>query len=98
MNPSKSSTANRREFLRTSTVAAAGSAVIGGLSFAQNAHAAGSDTLKIGLVGCGDRGTGAAVNALKADKNIEITAMGDMFGDRIERSLKSLKHDLESEP
>jgi myo-inositol 2-dehydrogenase / D-chiro-inositol 1-dehydrogenase len=98
MNPSKSSAANRREFLRTSTVVAAGSAVLGGLSFAQNAHAAGGDTLKVGLVGCGDRGTGAAVNALRADQNVEITAMGDMFPDRIESSLKSLKRDMESQP
>jgi predicted dehydrogenase len=86
---------NRREFLRSSTAAAVGSAVVGGLSFARNAHAAGGDTLKVGLVGCGGRGTGAALNALKADANVQLTAMGDMFTDRIERSLKALKNDLE---
>ncbi len=52
---------SRREFLKTSTVAAG--ALVSGLSIASSAHAAGSDdTLRIGLVGCGGRGSGAAEN------------------------------------
>lgn len=86
--------ANRREFLRASSVAAATAAVTSGLGYVQNAHAAGSDVLKVGLIGCGGRGTGAALNALNADANVQLTAMGDMFTDRIERSLKALKNDL----
>ena len=53
-------------------------------------HAAGSDTLKLGLIGCGGRGTGAAAQALQADKHIELVAMGDMFTDRLEKSLNTL--------
>src|SRR5690606_29020693 len=48
------------------------------------------DTIRVGLVGCGGRGTGAAVNALLADPHAKLVAMHDAFGDQIERSLASL--------
>jgi predicted dehydrogenase len=54
------------------------------------AHAAGSDVLRVGLIGCGNRGTGAAVHALKADPQTRLVAMGDAFADRLEDSLKAL--------
>ena len=47
-------------------------------------------TLRIGLIGCGGRGTGAAIQALRADRNVKLVAMGDVFGDRIESSYKNL--------
>ena len=53
-------------------------------------HAAGNDTLKVGLIGCGGRGTGAANNALNADPNLKIIALGDMFPDKLETSLLGL--------
>ena len=81
---------SRRDFLKTST-AAMGGALVGGLSLARGAHAAGSDLLKIGLIGCGGRGTGAAANALNADKNAKLYAMGDAFDDRLKGSLGGLK-------
>ena len=83
--PSKFPSASRRDFLKTSTVATLG------LGMLSNAHAAGSDTIKVGLIGCGGRGTGAATQALNADKNVKLTAMGDAFDDRIEQSLTALK-------
>ena len=46
--------------------------------------------LRIGLVGCGGRGTGAAVNALRADPNVKLVALGDTFADHLESSLNSL--------
>jgi predicted dehydrogenase len=55
-----------------------------------NAHAAGSDVLRVGLVGCGDRGTGAATQALAADSNVRLVALADAFGDRIEQCLDVL--------
>jgi predicted dehydrogenase len=55
------------------------------------AHAAGSDRLKVGLVGCGGRGTGAAEQALTADKNVTLVALGDAFEDRLAESLSTLK-------
>ncbi|OAI47608.1 oxidoreductase [Planctomycetaceae bacterium SCGC AG-212-F19] len=78
---------SRREFLQSSAALAAASLA------APAVHAAGSDILKVGLIGCGGRGTGAASQALNADKNVKLTAMGDAFGDRLESSLERLKKD-----
>ncbi len=73
--------ASRREFLAaTAAVAAA----------CPSLFAAGTDLIKVGLIGCGDRGTGAAVNALQADKNVKLVAMADAFEDRLESSLGNL--------
>lgn len=76
---------SRRQFI------AGSSAVLGSLALARSAHAAGSDVLKIGLIGCGGRGSGAASQALKADPNVKLVAMGDAFEDRLQHSLKSLQ-------
>jgi predicted dehydrogenase len=81
----------RREFLKTSSAAAVGAAVLGNLAVPRAAHADGGDTLKIGLIGCGGRGTGAAVNAMKADANCKLVAMADAFADRLELSKNNLK-------
>ena len=81
---------NRREFLKLSAVAAAGAAA-GSLTLARSAHAAGSDVLRIGLIGCGGRGGGAAADALGADANTRLVAMADAFGDRLQSTLGGLK-------
>ena len=91
--PAKNSPSSRRDFLKTAAVAAAGTAA--GLTVARSAHAGGSDVLKIGLIGCGGRGTGAAGNALTADPNTRLVAMADAFGDRLEKSLEGLKANKE---
>lgn len=54
-------------------------------------HARGGDTIKVGLVGCGPRGTGAAVNALHADTEARLTAMADLFPDMLEASLRNIR-------
>lgn len=81
---------SRRDFLKTSSLVS-GAAMAGSLALGRSVHAAGSDMLRIGLIGCGGRGTGAAGNALDADSNSKLVAMGDAFGDRLESSLSSLK-------
>lgn len=58
---------------------------------APRAFAANSETLKVGLVGCGGRGTGAASQALHGDKNVVLHAMGDIFQDRLKNSLEQIK-------
>jgi predicted dehydrogenase len=78
---------SRREFLTTAAVAGTLAAL------PQQVHAAGSDVLRVGLVGCGGRGTGAATQALNADANVKLVAMADAFGDRLEQSLGSLRQD-----
>jgi predicted dehydrogenase len=78
--------ADRRRFLKTSTAALAGSVLL-----ARGVHAGGEERLRIGLVGCGGRGTGAAADALRADPHTVLTAMGDTFSDRLESSLNNLQ-------
>ena len=81
---------SRRDFLKTSAIiggALAAPAILTSKSFA----AGNSDTLKIGLIGCGGRGTGAAGNALQADKNVVLTAMGDVFENKLAASLHELE-------
>ncbi len=58
--------ANRRDFLKGTTVAAAGIALAGGLDLSRAAYAAGSDELKIALIGCGGRGGGAVSDCLSS--------------------------------
>ena len=90
LRPTSAST--RRDFLGGAAATFVGAAVAG----LPAVHAGGSDTLKVGLVGCGGRGTGAARNALLADANVKLVALGDAFADRLEGSLRQLKSDPES--
>jgi predicted dehydrogenase len=78
---SSDSGASRRDFLKT-TAAAAGVLATQGLM--ASAHAAGSDRIKVGLIGCGGRGSGAADNVLHSAKGVSIVAIGDAFKDRAE--------------
>jgi predicted dehydrogenase len=83
--PASPAGATRRDFL------AAGAAAASLAALAPAVHAAGSDVLKVGLIGCGGRGTGAAEQALNADPNARLTAMGDMFADHLQAKLKLLR-------
>ncbi|MBI3839160.1 MAG: Gfo/Idh/MocA family oxidoreductase [Planctomycetia bacterium] len=82
---------SRREFLKNSTAAVVGGAMGANLLLSRSAHAAGGDAMKIGLIGCGGRGTGAVGNAFAADSNIKLTALADAFDDRLQGSLNQLK-------
>jgi myo-inositol 2-dehydrogenase/D-chiro-inositol 1-dehydrogenase len=81
-----SSPVSRRKFLATSAAATAAVPLL-----APAVHAAGNDTLKVALVGCGGRGTGAAINALGADKNVKLVAVADVFEDRAKAGLVVVK-------
>jgi predicted dehydrogenase len=80
---------SRREFLKTSSVAALGSAFASPLVFSSKASAAGR-TLKIGLIGCGGRGTGAAAQALSTGEDVVLTAMADAFPEHVRGSRQNL--------
>ena len=67
---------SRRDFLKNSTAAAAGLALAGGLNIARTAHAAGGDELKIALIGCGGRGTGAANDCLEGVRKRQADRRG----------------------
>lgn len=92
-----SSNVNRREFLRT------GAAVTGGLlaSRIPGVHAAArpadSDVIRIGLIGCGGRGTGAAFQALSTDQDVRLVAMADAFRDKLNESYDNLTRPPEEE-
>jgi len=80
----------RRDFVKTSAAIAAGSMAAAHLAVARSAHAAGSDAVNIGLIGCGGRGTGAAMNAMEASPRVHIIALADVFQDRLDSSRKGL--------
>src|SRR5580693_9209658 len=78
MRSTASTTGSRRKFLKSSAGVIAGTVTVPLIAPAF-VHAAGSDVLRVGLVGCGGRGTGAASQALRADQNVRLTAMADAF-------------------
>jgi predicted dehydrogenase len=82
----------RREFIRT-TAAAGVAAAAANFAMTGGVYAQGSDQIKVGLIGCGGRGSGAALNALNGDPSAKIHAMGDMFADKLEGSLQRLKNE-----
>jgi len=86
----RSSQTSRREFLKRSATAA-GVTLAGGLSIARTAHAAGGDTIKIALIGCGGRGNGAAEDCLSVKDQIKLIAVADAFEDRARGAAKRLK-------
>lgn len=77
---------SRRSFLGTTSLAVGAAALA-----APAVHAAGDDRLKVGLVGCGGRGAGAASQALSTKGPVVLSAMGDVFPDRLEQCLRSLQ-------
>ena len=82
----------RRHFLRNSTSAAVGGVIAtSAISRAVDAKVAALPVIKVGLIGCGGRGTGAALQALKADPGVRLTALADVFADRLDSSLATLK-------
>ncbi len=80
---------DRRDFLKTTSTVAAGLGLSVGLN--SGVFAAGDDTLKLGLVGCGGRGTGAANQALNADPKTKLVAVADVFRQAIDYSIENLK-------
>jgi myo-inositol 2-dehydrogenase/D-chiro-inositol 1-dehydrogenase len=84
---------NRRDFLKTSTLAAAGVAATQ-FTLQSAVYASGDDTVKVGLVGCGGRGTGAAGQALSTEGNVKLVGVADAFEDSARNVVKNLKNSL----
>ena len=83
----RTNTVSRREFIRAS--AAVSMAAL--LSGKERLFAAGSDKLRVGLIGCGGQGTHDAISCLNSSPDVELVAMGDLFKDRLDKSLNELK-------
>jgi len=80
---------SRRDFLKAS----AASAVLigsGALAAGKGSWAAGTDTIRVGVIGCGGRGTGAAVDCVKGSEGMKIVALGDLFKDRVDGAFSAL--------
>jgi myo-inositol 2-dehydrogenase / D-chiro-inositol 1-dehydrogenase len=78
-------TVTRRTFIQTTAAATAAFALRGGV------HAAGSDVVRVGLIGCGGRGTGAANDCLRGSDGVELVALGDLVPDRLARCRSQLE-------
>ena len=97
MSPISNSLSSRREFLKKSALVGSvltAPAILPGRLFGAENNA----PLKVGLVGCGGRGTGAANQALNADKNVSLVAMADAFDDQLQKSLKGLQAQFANQP
>ena len=90
MTEPNGSSASRREFLKASTAAAVAGGVAAQLGVVPSVHAAGGDTLRVGVVGCGGRGRGAADNCVSSAENVKIVALADAFPDRLDDAKKIL--------
>ena len=79
---------SRRDFIKTSAVSLAALGATG------RAFAAGSDTVRVGIIGCGGQGTRDLGSCVKSSPGVEIVAMADLFEDRLKESLATLKKDV----
>ncbi len=91
MGDNTQNSTTRRDFLAT-TAAAGTAALAANLSMVSNVHAGGNDVIRVGLIGCGGRGSGAVVQNLKADPNVRLVAMGDAFQDRLTGCLNRVRN------
>ncbi|GAB5551175.1 MAG: Gfo/Idh/MocA family oxidoreductase [Saprospiraceae bacterium] len=84
----KKTNMNRRSFVKASSLAVGG--VMMSSTLAAKAHIDGDDAIKIGLIGCGGRGTGAIVQALSSGQNVKLVAMADAFRDRLDKCYQQI--------
>ncbi|MCL5279150.1 MAG: Gfo/Idh/MocA family oxidoreductase, partial [Planctomycetes bacterium] len=84
----KDNEVSRRGFLKVSAASLAAAGVAGRL------YAGGSDTIRVGIIGCGGQGTRDLVSCVKSSPGVQIVAMGDLFEDRLQESLAKLKKDV----
>ena len=80
----------RRDFIKTSATAG----VVAMASNTANLFAAGSDTVRVGIIGCGGQGTRDLISCVKSSPGVVIAAMGDLFEDRLKQSLEKLNTDV----
>ena len=83
---------SRRNLLKTTATISAAAAI--GAIGTNFAFAQGSDKIRVGLIGCGGRGTGAAGDCCLPNQNVELVAMGDLFKDHLDDSRNKLRDSL----
>ena len=82
---------DRRDFVKAGAAAALGGGMPLAVPSPLRARTLGADPIRVGLVGCGGRGTGAAFQALSTEQDVRLVAMADAFPDRVEQSLRNLR-------
>ena len=92
----KQTNSGRRDFIKKGSTAMAAGTVLGSFPGSLGAYVHGSDQIKVGLIGCGNRGAGAAVQALSANKLVKLVAMGDVFRDRLDSSYQAISENVDS--
>ena len=93
-----SSVQSRRDFVKTSSALVVGGATLAsGLNIARAAHAAADDEIKIAVIGCGGRGTGATTQALLTEGKVKLWAMADAFDGRLQSCLSIVKNKIAEE-
>ena len=85
------SPSTRRSFLKRGAAALTAAPLAAGLVAARSVHAAGSDQIKVALIGCGGRGTGAAANCLSVPGDVKLVAVADAFEERALAAVERLK-------
>ena len=78
------SSVSRRDFIKASAVSVAA------MGMTSRMYAAGSDTIRVGLIGCGGQGTRDLISCVKSTPGVEIVALGDLFEDRLKESIDKL--------
>ncbi len=86
---------SRRDFVKTTSLLTGGLLTVPLFGRSQGFQSGVADTIKVALIGCGGRGTGAAVQALSTKQNVQLVAMADAFQDRLDDSVKSIGEALE---
>jgi predicted dehydrogenase len=87
---------SRRDFVKSASLVAGG-LMASPLLTRANFFSGANDTIKVALVGCGGRGTGAAMQALKSKQNVQLVAMADAFRDNLDNCYKNLMNEASSE-
>lgn len=95
---SEFNSASRRNFLKTTAATALTASVLANGARLHGAYAGGDDVIKIGLIGCGGRGTDACKQALSTDGRVQLVAMADAFEDRMKNSYNDIKGSFEMRP
>ena len=95
MHSTEPNPTSRREFLKTSTATAAGLIAAPAILGTRASAASPGDELRVGLIGCGGRGSEAAMNALRGDKNAVLTAIADIYEENIESKIPHMLKDEE---
>ena len=91
MNPPAPTSLSRRDFVKISAASTGAAVLAGAMSNQVMGATKGSDRIRVGVIGCGGRGTGAAQNCLDSSPGVEITALGDLFQAQVDGAQKKLK-------